>query len=117
MIYQPHLPRVAPPLYLTHPVPHRPLTSIRFVPFQDILTIGHSDGLSSILVPGAGEPNFDSGEADPFENKRARREREVKNLLDKVRISSNHNLKALILITRLLVLFIIITCARRSSRI
>lgn len=73
-----------PPLYLSHPIPHRPLTSVRFCPFQDILTVGHSSGLSSILVPGSGEPNFDSSEADPFENKKARREREVKNLLDKV---------------------------------
>ncbi|KAI0681979.1 NUC141 domain-containing protein, partial [Cytidiella melzeri] len=72
-----------PPLYLTHPIPHRPLTSVRFCPFQDILTIGHSAGLSSVLVPGSGEPNFDSSEADPFENKKARREREVKSLLDK----------------------------------
>ncbi|PBK71320.1 BING4CT-domain-containing protein [Armillaria solidipes] len=73
-----------PPLYMTHPVPHRPLTSLRFTPFQDILTIGHSAGLSSILVPGSGEPNFDSTEADPFENKKARREKEVKALLDKI---------------------------------
>lgn len=73
-----------PPLYLTHAVPHRPLTSVRFAPFQDVLTIGHLAGLSSILVPGAGEPNFDSAEADPFENRKARREKEVKALLDKV---------------------------------
>ncbi|TFK65955.1 WD40 repeat-like protein [Pluteus cervinus] len=83
-IHQPHLPRVAPPLYLTHPIPQRPLTSVRFTPFQDMLMIGHSAGVSSILVPSSGEPNFDSSEADPFENKRARREREVKGLLDKV---------------------------------
>ncbi|KAF9261121.1 BING4CT-domain-containing protein [Marasmius fiardii PR-910] len=73
-----------PPLYLTHPITSRPLSSLRFAPFQDILTIGHSAGLSSILVPGAGEPNFDSTEADPFENKKARREKEVKSLLDKI---------------------------------
>ncbi|KAG6901199.1 hypothetical protein C0995_015482 [Termitomyces sp. Mi166 len=73
-----------PPLYLTHPIPNRPLTSVRFAPFQDILTIGHAAGLSSIIVPGAGEPNFDSSEADPFENKKARREKEVKALLDKI---------------------------------
>jgi len=83
-IQTPHIAKAPPPLYLTHPIPHRPLTSVRFCPFQDILTIGHNVGLSSILVPGVGEPNFDSMEADPFENKKARREREVKGLLDKV---------------------------------
>jgi len=76
--------KAPPPLYLTHPVTHQPLTSVRFAPFQDVLTIGHAAGLSSILVPGAGEPNYDSAEADPFENKNARREKEVKALLDKV---------------------------------
>jgi len=73
-----------PPVYLTHAIPHRPITSLRFCPFTDILTIGHAQGLSNILVPGAGEPNFDSSEADPFENSKARREREVRALLDKI---------------------------------
>lgn len=84
-VHEPFAAKSPPPLYITHPIPHRPLTSLRFCPFQDILTIGHSAGLSSILVPGSGEPNFDSAEADPFENKKARREREVKGLLEKVR--------------------------------
>ncbi|KAF8647516.1 hypothetical protein AX16_006656 [Volvariella volvacea WC 439] len=83
-IYSPHIPKVPPPLYLTHPIPHRPITSLRFGPFQDTLTVGHATGISSLLVPGSGEPNFDSSEADPFENKKARREREVKALLDKI---------------------------------
>ncbi|KAF8174404.1 BING4CT-domain-containing protein [Pholiota molesta] len=83
-IHTPFNARTAPPLYVTHPIPHRPLASVRFAPFQDILTIGHAAGLSSILVPGSGEPNFDSREADPFENKKARSEREVKGLLDKI---------------------------------
>lgn len=85
-LHSPHPHSTPPPLYLTHPIPHRPLHSLRFCPFQDILTIGHANGLSSILVPGSGEPNFDSSEADPFEGKKARREREVKGLLDKVHI-------------------------------
>ncbi|CCM04118.1 uncharacterized protein FIBRA_06279 [Fibroporia radiculosa] len=51
---------------------------------ENVLTIGHAAGLSSILVPGSGEPSFDSAEADPSENKKARREREIKSLLDKV---------------------------------
>ncbi|TFL07733.1 WD40-repeat-containing domain protein [Pterulicium gracile] len=83
-IHAPHQDHRQPPLYLTHPIPHRPITSLQFAPFQDILTIGHADGLSSILVPGAGEPNFDSTEADPFENKKSRREREVRGLLEKI---------------------------------
>ncbi|KAF8884163.1 WD40-repeat-containing domain protein [Infundibulicybe gibba] len=83
-IHSPMQTKNQPPLYLTHPIPHRPLVSLRFAPFQDVLTIGHAAGLTSILVPGSGEPNFDSTEADPFENRKARREKEVKALLDKI---------------------------------
>ena len=83
-IQAPFAAKAAPPLYLTHSIPHRPLTSVRFCPFQDILTVGHDAGLSSLLVPGSGEPNFDSSEADPFDDKKRRQEREVKGLLDKV---------------------------------
>ncbi|KAH8109904.1 BING4CT-domain-containing protein [Phellopilus nigrolimitatus] len=75
-----------PPLYLTHPLPAgRPLTSLRFCPFTDVLAVGHARGVSSLLVPGAGEAHFDSAEADPYENRRMRREREVRGLLDKGR--------------------------------
>ncbi|KAF7369018.1 WD-REPEATS-REGION domain-containing protein [Mycena venus] len=83
-IQQPMHGSTQPPLYLTHPIPRRPLNSVRFAPFQDVLTVGHAEGLSSVLVPGVGEPNFDSAEADPFENRKARREKEVKALLDKI---------------------------------
>lgn len=40
--------------------------------------------MSSIVVPGAGEANIDSFEDGVFENTKARREREVRGLLDKV---------------------------------
>jgi U3 small nucleolar RNA-associated protein 7 len=83
-VYCPNPAPSPPPLYLTHPQSAKPHTSLAFCPFQDVLAIGHSSGISCILVPGAGEPNFDSSETDPFEGSKARREREVKSLLDKV---------------------------------
>ena len=46
--------------------------------------MGHSGGVSTMLVPGAGEPNFDSYVADPFQRRKARQEQEVHLLLDKL---------------------------------
>ena len=46
--------------------------------------MGHSGGVSTMLVPGSGEPNFDSYVADPFQNRKARQEQEVHQLLDKL---------------------------------
>lgn len=79
--------QLPPPLYLTHPLPSKqyaPLTRPIFAPFFDALTVGHGGGISTLLVPGAAEAKWDSNEADPFENVKMRREREVKGLLDKI---------------------------------
>ncbi|XP_051121679.1 probable U3 small nucleolar RNA-associated protein 7 [Andrographis paniculata] len=55
-----------------------------FRPYEDVLAIGHSMGWSSILIPGSGEPNFDTWVANPFETRKQRNEKEVRLLLDKL---------------------------------
>ncbi|PQQ21561.1 putative U3 small nucleolar RNA-associated protein 7 [Prunus yedoensis var. nudiflora] len=60
------------------------IEKLLFRPNEDLLGIGHSMGWSSILIPGCGEPNFDSWVANPFETSKQRREGEVHSLLDKL---------------------------------
>ena len=57
---------------------------VAFRPYEDVLGIGHSMGWSSILIPGSGEPNFDTWLANPFETSKQRREKEIHSLLDKL---------------------------------
>ncbi|ESW16296.1 hypothetical protein PHAVU_007G144800 [Phaseolus vulgaris] len=71
--------------YMTHSmVKGYQVEKLVFRPYEDVLGIGHSMGWSSILIPGAGEPNFDSWVANPFETSKQRREKEIRTLLDKL---------------------------------
>lgn len=70
--------------YMVHKLPGMQLHSVAFRPYEDSLALGHSKGVCSIIVPGAGEPNYDAFEANPFETRKQRREAEVANLLDKL---------------------------------
>ncbi|XP_072953935.1 probable U3 small nucleolar RNA-associated protein 7 [Typha angustifolia] len=72
-------------LYMTHNmVKGYQVGKVSFRPYEDVLGISHSMGLSSILVPGSGEPNFDTWVANPYETTKQRREKEVHALLDKL---------------------------------
>lgn len=73
--------------YMHHSMPScSPIESLRFRPFEDVCAIGHAKGISSIVIPGSGEPNLDTTEynLDPFQDKKQRREAEVRALLDKL---------------------------------
>ncbi|ELA41602.1 uncharacterized protein VICG_01350 [Vittaforma corneae ATCC 50505] len=60
------------------------VSSLEFCSHEDILTIGHSNGFCSIVVPGSGDPVYDTTEVSPFMSAKGRNNLEVKKLLEKI---------------------------------
>ena len=69
---------------MTHHAPGSQINDVAFCPFEDVLAYGHEGGLGSLVIPGAGEANFDALEVNPYETKKGRREGEVRQLLNKL---------------------------------
>jgi U3 small nucleolar RNA-associated protein 7 len=77
-------PKQASP-YLTHQFTRgRVVRDFGFCPYDDALGVGHSGGFSNLIVPGSGEPNYDTMVANPYETRGQRREQEVAQLMDKL---------------------------------
>ncbi|ODV59237.1 Utp7p [Ascoidea rubescens DSM 1968] len=70
--------------YMNHLIPGSQIQTVRYVPFEDILGVGHNDGISSLIIPGSGEANFDALEANPYETSEQRKDKEVTSLLNKL---------------------------------
>ena len=73
--------------YMKHRAPSI-VKTLKFMPFEDVMAIGHDQGYSQIVVPGTGEANFDAFEANPFATTKQRQEALVHNLLEKLQPDS-----------------------------
>ena len=70
--------------YLTHHAPASQISDVQFCPFEDVLGYGHQEGLGQLVIPGAGEANYDALEINPYASRKERQEMEVKQLLNKL---------------------------------
>ncbi|KAI5148873.1 U3 small nucleolar RNA-associated protein 7 [Enteropsectra breve] len=70
-------------LYMKHKVGNT-VSSLEFCPFADILAVGHSGGISNIIVPGSTDGVYDSSEMSPFMSTKQKQELEVKKLMEKI---------------------------------
>ncbi|KAG0660045.1 Small subunit (SSU) processome component [Monosporozyma unispora] len=70
--------------YMGHLFGGNKINNLKFVPFEDLLSVGHETGITNLIIPGAGEANYDAMEINPYETAKQRQEQEVRTLLNKL---------------------------------
>ncbi|CCK68741.1 Utp7p KNAG_0B02990 [Huiozyma naganishii CBS 8797] len=70
--------------YMTELFPGNKVNNMEFVPFEDLLGVGHEDGVTNLIIPGSGEANYDALSINPYETAKQRQEQEVRTLLNKL---------------------------------
>lgn len=70
--------------YMNHLLPGDKVEKLKFLPFEDFLTVGSNKGIQNLIVPGSGEANFDALELNPFETAKQRQQLEVRSLINKL---------------------------------
>lgn len=60
------------------------ISSLKFQPFEDILSVGHSHGIRNLIIPGSGIASPDMYEENPYATTKEKARRLVTRLLDKL---------------------------------
>lgn len=70
--------------YMNHLLPGDKVEKLKFVPFEDLLSVGSGKAVENIIIPGSGEANYDALELNPFETAKQRQQQEVRSLVNKL---------------------------------
>jgi U3 small nucleolar RNA-associated protein 7 len=71
--------------YMYYKLARGSIRGMAFCPYEDLLAFGHLDGIATIIIPGSGEPNFDSYAANPYRSTKSSKKIELRDLIEKLK--------------------------------